>query len=371
MLSTLFSSNAMSDFTLDLTPDAEFLNTTSILDIVANVSSDAETFLTEGLTTLETATGELTIAAGVLDGLLTTATGESLSGTFDAPAFLTDLGATLATATGSLALADGIVDATLEIEDQLTTLEDFDLTTFAANGFEFLLTTADASIPIANGAFLINSETAFGPIDGVVDVAGGTFDVDLDTFLGDLAFSLDFGPEDQFPITIPTPMAPIDAVINFDSGNIEVPSFFGQAIAIPLSALSGELTLAEGTSTITLETDFGPISTSFEVDELVGDFVVDTLTGLTVDATLSGGILDLIATSGTETFATAVDLVDLNAQAIETLLQTDGSLTLGSGLVSGSVTVGEDAFAVEQTVEEVAGLLTAPISDLVGLAPAA
>jgi hypothetical protein len=369
MLSDLISAVDSSDLTLDFIPDLASLETTSLLDAVATVSSEAEAFLTDGLSTLETATGELAIASGVISGELVTAAGESFVESFDAPTFFTEAATTIAAYSGELSLADGVVNAVLEGEGELFAIDNFDLATFAAEGFEFLVSSLETTIPIENGVFLIDAETAFGSVDGFVDVTGGDLDIVLNTFAGTLDVSLDFGPESQFAIPIPVGETTIDAVVNLDSGNIEIPLLPGTDIEIPLSSLSGELVLSQGISTLSLDTQFGPVSTEFDVSGFVAESVVDALTGLTADAGLIDGQLDLVATSGDETFQTDVDLLDLNAQVVDALLQTDGSLSLGSGVVSGLVSLGEDALEVDTTIGEISDVLTTPIASLLKLSP--
>ncbi|MEL6762232.1 MAG: hypothetical protein AAFO87_00995, partial [Cyanobacteria bacterium J06607_6] len=89
MLSNLFNSIASEDALLSVVPDSDFFETTSVLDLVSTVSAEAEAFLLDGLETLETAVGEISIDAGVFDGILTTAT-DTFSALFDGPEFLTE-----------------------------------------------------------------------------------------------------------------------------------------------------------------------------------------------------------------------------------------------------------------------------------------
>ncbi|MGD1943006.1 MAG: hypothetical protein ACFB0G_17040 [Leptolyngbyaceae cyanobacterium] len=364
MLSNLFSSIVPEDALLSIVPDSDFFDTTSVLELVSTVSEEAEAFLLDGLETLETAVGEISINAGVFDGILTTAT-DTFSAIFDGPEFLTEAIEFLADTTGTLSLVDGIVNATLQVENELFEVIDFDLATFAADGFSVLLSSVDTALPIENGALLIDVETELGPISGIIDVANGALDVDLDTPIGALDFTTDFGPEAVYTFEVPTALGSIDATLNLDTGNLEVPLFIGSPIIVPLSSLSGDLTLDDGTATLAIDSQFGPISTSFEVDELVSNLVIDTLTGLSIDAALTpDGLLDVLATSGTEIFETTVDLADLGAQAVSLLEQTSGDIRLNEGLISGILSVGEDSFEIAETVADLATLLTNPIGDL-------
>jgi hypothetical protein len=217
---------------------------------------------------------------------------------------------------------------------------------------------------------LIQTETELGPINGTIDVADGRLDIDLDTFAGALNWSMDFGPEAVFPFEVPTDLGTFDALVNFDSGNLELPILAGTAIEIPLSSLSGDLQLSDGLATLSLDTRIGPVTTSFAIAETVNDLVIDTLTGLTVDANLTGGQLEVLSTSGTETFATVLDLVDLSAQLETALLETNGTLTLQDGLFTGVITVGQDTFPIAESVAELANGFVAPIGELIALPPA-
>ncbi|MGF1457760.1 MAG: hypothetical protein ACFBSG_01900 [Leptolyngbyaceae cyanobacterium] len=369
MLSTLFSPLWESDATFGVDPNFEFFDNTSLLDLVTDISPVAATFLLdEVVAPLETATGELTIEAGVIEGTLAISDDESLSFSLDGPALLSEAGTLLETATGALTLADGIVDATLTLDTEIYEVNQFDLATFAAEGLGFLITAIDTSIPIVDGAFLIDIDTALGDVTGSIDVAGGSLDLDLVTPAGEIDFSVPFSPEAQYEFAIPLFGASIDATVNLFTGNIEVP-VFGMDIAVPLESLSGELGLDEGIATLTLDSDFGPIATSFDVAELVDDWVIDTLTGLTVDAALLSGQLDVFATSPTDDFAATVDVLSLADQAIATLSQTDGALTLADESISGVITVEDTPLDIEGAIN-LADLLNTSLSNLLALSVA-
>ena len=358
----------LSNIVLEVIPDEDFLDTTSLLDIVDTFSSDTANFVSETLEDLETATGEFTVNAGQVAGAFISDSVEVILDSFDLSEFIaTDLQELLSEASGSVSLLDGIANATFQLDEDLFTLENFDLATFAAEGINFLLSSIDAAIPIDSGTFLIQAETALGPINGTVGVADGSLDLDLDTFAGELDWSIDFGPEVVFPVQIPTDFGTFEALVNFDSGNLEIPIVPGAPVTIPLSSLSGEVQLNEGLATLSLDTQLGPVNTSFAVSETINELVIDTLTGLTVDATLTEGQFDLLSTSGMEVFETTLDLLNLSAQVGATLLETDGALTLENGLLSGLITVVQDSFTIEATIDELSNLLASPIGDLISL----
>lgn len=366
MLPNLFSPLAEADFSF--APDAEFFTATA-LDLVTAISPEAADLLLEATDTLETATGEFVITAGLLEGSLTTADGEILPITLNGPELLAEAGVFLAEATGSLSLADGFVNAALAIGEDLYEIVDFDLASFAADGFDFLLSAIDTEIPVVGGQFLINTETDFGPLEGVIDITGGLLDVDLATPAGDLDFTIPFAPDAQF--FIPSPLDGGDVIIDFFSGVVEVPLFPGFGFEVPLDDLSGELALSEGIATLTVDSLFVPVEVSFAMDELVSDLVFDTLTGLAVEAELLGGELDFFADSGSETFETVIDLNELNAEAIATLLETNADLSLEAGLLSGIISVGDEETAIAEPIDSLLGLVTAPISDLLSLSSSA
>ncbi|MDB9525474.1 hypothetical protein PN498_05705 [Oscillatoria sp. CS-180] len=368
MLSTLFSSDTWSDLDLgldlDLDLDSEFLDTTSVLDVVSAFSSDAEEFVVDGLALLETIDGTAAISDGLLGISLTSETGDVTAIDFDVLGFLTNLDVLIDQASGSLSLVEGIVNANLNFDGNAYVVEGFDLATFAAEGFDFLLSSIDTTIPIQQGAFVIGFETGLGPISGVIDIAGGDFNVLLDTPAGDIDFDFEFGADAQYAVTAPTPLGEVDININLQSGNIEIPLFADQIVPIPLSSISGELGLSDGTATIAIDTLIGPIGASFAVDEIVSDFVTDALTGVAVDASLIGGQVDLVASSGTETFETAVDITDFTSQAFGLVSQVEGSVAITDGVVTGSGTVGEEPFNIEQTIASLGQLLSVPIADI-------
>ncbi|MEM6836610.1 MAG: hypothetical protein AAF609_07115 [Cyanobacteria bacterium P01_C01_bin.120] len=376
MLPNLSSFLVLPEATFSFEPNFEFLDSTAILDLVDAFSPDAAAFVLDGIDTLNTATGDFDITSGVLSGTLVPLEGDAITIEIDAPTLLTEAGELLADAVGDLSLVGGIVNANLTIGDTLYEVTDFDLATFAADGFDFLVSEVETAFPIDDGALLVDIETPLGLLAGVIDLAGGDLDIDLATPAGDLDFSVPFSPEAQIEFDVPTPVGDAAAVVNFFTGNIEVPLAFGMGFDIPLDSLSGELALSDGTATLALDTPLsdvlGQVETSFEVDELVGDAVFDFLTGVSIDASLLGSQLDLLATStADETFETSVDLAALNEAAIATLTETNGALSLDSGLLSGTVSVGADTIEVAESVDDLFSLLTGPLSDLLALSPAA
>ena len=355
---------------VDLTLDEDFFDN-SLSELLAAVSPEAEALLLDGVDTLIDATGELAIAAGVLEGTVSTPEDGPLPILFDAPAALTELGDLLADASGSLSLVDGILNAVLDLDDEQYEIIEFDLATFAADGLSFLVSEAEAVLPIVNGTLLISEETPLGLVEGAIAFGGGTLDVDVETPAGDLDLIMPFSPDTQFAFAIPTPLGSADANVNFFTGNIEIPLSPGFDIEVPLDSLNGELALDDGTATLTLDTLLGPITTDFEVDDLVSDTVVDFLAGVTLDAQLLTGQLDILATSGEEAITTAFDLIDLNNQAIEFLAETNGDFSLDEGLLSGFISVGADTIDIEQSVEDLLDLLAVPLNELLALAPSA
>lgn len=352
----------------DLILQEDFLEN-SVSELLTAISPGAEALLLDGIDTLTEATGELAIAAGVFEGSLSTPTDGLLPLLFDAPAALTELGDLLAEASGSLSLTDGILNAVLELDDDQYDIVEFDLASFAAEGLSFLISEAEATLPIVNGTVLISEATPLGMVEGAIAFGGGALDVDIESPAGALDFVIPFSPDTQFAFAIPTPLGTADVNVNFFTGLIEVPLFPGFDVELPLDSINGELELDDGTATLTLDTLVGPISTDFEVDALVSDTVIDFLTGVTLDAQLLTGQLDILATSGEEAIATAFDLLDLNNQAIDFLEETNGDLSLDAGLLSGSVSFGAETLDIEQSVDDLLDLLAVPLSDLFALAP--
>lgn len=368
MLPNSLSSLVESAATFSFVPDAEFLNA-SVLELVAAISPEAEAFVLDGVDTLATASGDLTVTGGVFEGNLVTDIGETIPFLFDAPAELSQIGDFLTAASGSLSLANGILNATIDLGDDLYQVTDFDLATFAAEGLGFLLSEVDAVFPFVDGTLFVSEDTPLGVVEGAIAFGNGALDLDLLTPAGALDFTIPFGPAAQFPFEVPTPFGDVDATVDFFAGNVAIPLPFGMDIAVPLDELTGTLTLGDGIATLAVDTPIGLIGTSLDVDELVGDVVVDYLTGVSIDAQLLAGQLDILANSGTAAFETSVDLVDLNNQAIDTLTQTNGELNLDAGLLSGIISVGDEAVGVTQSVDDLIDLLTTPLGDLFALSP--
>ncbi|NEQ43684.1 MAG: hypothetical protein F6K00_09060 [Leptolyngbya sp. SIOISBB] len=368
LVNSLLESVDAIDVDIDFMPDAGFFDN-SFSELLAAISPEAEALLLDGVDTLIDTTGELAIAAGVLEGTVSTPEDGPLPILFDAPAALTELGDLLTDASGSLSLVDGFVNAVLELDDDQYEIIEFDLATFAADGLSFLISEAETVLPIVNGTVLVSEETPLGLVEGAISFGGGSLDVDIETPAGAFDLVIPFSPDTQFAFAVPTPLGPVDANVDFFTGIIAVPFLPGLDIEVPLDSLSGELELDDGTASLTLDTLLGPIETNFEVDALVSDTVVDFLTGVTFDAQLLSGQLDILATSGEEAIATAFDLVDLNNQVIEFVAETNGDLSLDSGLLSGFISVGTDTLDIEQSVDDLLDLLAVPLSELFALAP--
>ncbi|MEM6518844.1 MAG: hypothetical protein AAF722_05855 [Cyanobacteria bacterium P01_C01_bin.70] len=375
MLPNLSSFLVLPDATFSFTPDFEFLDSTAVLDLVAAFSPDAEAFVLDGIDTLATATGDFDITSGVLSGTLAPAEGEPIAIEVDAPTLLTEVGALLDGAIGDLSLVGGIANASLTFDDAVYELVDFDLATFASDGLNFVLSEIETAFPIDDGALLVSAETPLGLLEGAIDFANGDLDIDLATPAGDLEFIVPFSPEAQIEFDVPTPVGDATAIVNFFTGNIEVPLAFDTGFDIPLDSLSGELALSDGTATLALDTPLsdvlGQVETSFEVDEMVSDAIFDFLIGVSIDASLIGSQLDFLATSTTgEPFETSVDLAALNEEAIAFLTETSGTLSLDSGLLTGTVALGADTVEVAESVDNLLDLLTSPLGELLALSPA-
>ena len=360
-------SDIISEADLMFTPDPDFFNTTSILDIVGGISPTVEALLLSGLDEAASATGEFTITSGAITGSLTTSTQDIFPISFDASGFLESLRPTLSSASATVSLTEGIVNATYEFGDLAGEVVEFNLASFAAGGLQTLITWIDTSVPIENGALQIGIDTFLGPINGSIDFTGGDLDIALDTFLGDFDFSFDFDSDDQVVVgDIGFPLG--DIVINFDTGNVEL----GAVPPIPLSSLSSDISLQDGIATISVSTPIGTFEPSFDLGELVNDVVFDTLTGLGVEASLLDGQFELLATRDSEQFQTSINLPEQLDDLVATVDQINGGFSLGAGVLSGELSIGQDnVFAISETVENIGGLLTTALGDILDLPPSA
>ena len=355
--------------TAESVPNQAFFDT-SIFELLVASSSATEPFWQNGIDTLTNATGELTITAGILDGMLSTAADESLPIAFDTPAALAAVGDWLADASGNVSLVDGIVNATLDTGDTLYEVTAFDLATFAANGLSFLVSEVDAAFPIVDGTVLISEDTPWGMVEGAIAFGNGVLDLAVESPAGAFDLAVPFSPDAQFPFAVPTPFGTVDANVNFFTGNIEIPFLPGFDIEVPLNTLNGDLTLSDGDAALTFDTVLGSFTAAVALDELVSDAAVDFLTGVTLDAQLLAGQLDILTTSGTEAIATSFDLIDLNNQAIELAEQLDGEFTLGAGILTGTAPLGAEVIAIEQSVAGLTDLLELPLSQVFSSLPA-
>jgi hypothetical protein len=340
------SSTALSleDASVSLVPDDAFLSSNSLLTILAAFDPSFADLVAALADDLATATGQIAVTGGnfVADVLLED--GSTLVGSFDAPATLRDYADLAAAAEGTVTLSGGILDGAIAVDGQSASLSGLDLAALAGSLAGDLITAIDATVPFTNGAFALDLATALGPVSGLVHVAGGDLNLDLDTPFGQLTADIDFGDDAIFPFVAPVPMVgDVNGVVDFNSGNLVVSTGVFGDIAVPLSSLSGSLTLADGLATVDTAIPLGaglnvPVSTSLELGPIASEEIAEFVQDLNGTGTLSGGILTAALDSPAGLFDLAFDVVGFTNQGADFFAGVDGLITLGEGVAAADLT---------------------------------
>ena len=322
--------NDVSDLINDIAPDLGQLSITPLLDEGVEFVGD-----------LIESTGTITIDGTNLSGTLTLDGSPPREFTTDVSDELDDLlgdvSDFLAGITGNVTLSDGQFTGDVILGDAQYPLS-IDITEALTDTFTSLLSTAEGTLPFADGVLTVDIDTALGNIDGTIDFAGGDLDLDLVTPLGNVDTSFTFPDDAQFDIPSDFLVgSDADLALDLSAGIVRVP-LPGLSFDVPLDMLAGEFGLSEGLGTFTLSSVAGlPISgtsTIFEVGPLASQIAValtDDLSGeLTIDA---GEVIGNIDT-GFGALEVSASFDDLILQASSAINQTTGTLTLGDGLAA-------------------------------------
>ncbi|NEZ61952.1 hypothetical protein D0962_04035 [Leptolyngbyaceae cyanobacterium CCMR0082] len=317
----------VSDLINEIAPDLSQLSITPFLeqgvDFVEDLIDSTGTITIDG----PNLSGELT-----QDGILRSFTIEFSDDAFDD--LLEDASDFLAGITGSASLSDGQFTGDVTIDGNDYTLS-LDITEALTDSLTSLFTSAEVTLPFANGVLNVDIDTALGDFVGTIDFAGGDLDLDLTTPFGALDTSIEFPEDAQFEL--PGDMlAGVDAELDWSAGVVRIP-IPSTLLALPLEAFSGELSLSEGSGAFTAGVDglpIGDFSTTFEVGPLASQLasaLTEDLRGeLTIDAGEIAG--NIVSDFGEFEVAAAFD--DLILQASSIIDSTTGALTLQDGIAS-------------------------------------
>ncbi|ESA36044.1 hypothetical protein N836_08675 [Leptolyngbya sp. Heron Island J] len=312
-----------------------------ISEIAPNLSQLSITpFLEQGVDFVEDlidSTGTITIDGPNLSGELTQdgITRSFTIGLDDAfDDLLEDASDFLAGITGSASLSDGQFtgDVTIDGNDYALSL---DITEALTDNLTSLFTSADVTLPFANGILNVDIDTALGDFVGTIDFAGGDLDLDLTTPFGDLDTSIEFPEDAQFEL--PDDMlSGVDAELDLSAGVVRVP-ISSVLLALPLEAFSGELSLSEGLGSFTAGFDGLPIddfSTTFEVGPLASQLASALTEDLSGELTIDAGEIAGNIVSDFGEFEVAASFDDLILRASSVIDSTTGALTLQDGIAS-------------------------------------
>ncbi len=202
----------------------------------------------------------------------------------------------------------------------------------------------DATVPLSNGAFAVDLTTALGSISGTIDIAGGDLNLDLATPFGQLVADIGFQDDAIFPFTAPVPvLGDITGAVDFNSGNIVASlGSFGN-LAVPISALNGSLTLADGLASLAATLPIGsglslPVASDIEIGPLASEYIAGFVQDLEGTGTLTNGILDATVASPLGLFETVFDVVAFTSQGANFFAGIDGVIDINNGIATGLLT---------------------------------
>jgi hypothetical protein len=329
---------------VEVIPDDAFFSSNSVLSLLAAVDPSFADLVADVAGALPDATGQVTVTEGLFDVNLALADGTTLIGTFDAPATLQTYADLAAVSNGTVTLSGGILEAAIATDGQTATLPAFDLSAAASTLVLDVINAIDATVPFTNGVFAFDLATALGPISGTIDVAGGDLNVDVVTPLGQLVADIDFNDGAVFPFSAPIPMlGSLDGVVDFNSGNIIAPlGPLGDAV-IPLSSLSGTLTLLDGVASLETSVPLTPglsvpVTTDIELGPMASEYAAELVQDLNGSGTLTDGVLDASIGTPLGLFETVFDVVEFTTQGADFFAGIDGVIDVGSGIATAALT---------------------------------
>ncbi|MDX2239144.1 MAG: hypothetical protein NW224_00495 [Leptolyngbyaceae cyanobacterium bins.302] len=291
----------------------------------------ASSSLPETINSLDEVQGTLTLSGGLLTTDLVTPFGSSQE-TYDLVALATDLNETFQGISGSLTLSSGLASGNLIVEGEEFVATDFEFASLISNFVSDFLSTLDGTVPFANGQLAIDLPTPFGDVEGTIGFGSGALVVNLDTPFAPLNFSLDFPDDAQF--TFPIPQLGTDAILNLATGQIEadlIPIFAGSELVIPINALTGNVTFADGIANLTLQSGLATVDTQFNFAAEVEESLLEFLSTATGVLSIGNGELSANLQTDLGAFAGILPASELFTDLIATLPQYAGTITLAGG----------------------------------------
>jgi hypothetical protein len=355
---------------LEVVPDDAFLSSNSLLSILAAFDPGFADLVASFAETLPDTVGQVLITDGLFEADLLLADGTALGGSFDAPTTLRGFADLAAVSNGTVTLAGGILEAAFTVDEQVVAVEGFDLAAVTSALVLDTINAIDATVPFTNGAFTLDVETALGPVSGIVDLAGGDLNIDLSTPFGQITADIDFGDEAVIPFSAPVPFfGTIDGVADLNQGIITAPvGLFGN-VAVPISALSGSLSLADGVASIATSVPFAgisvPVSTDIELGPLASEYVAQFVQDLTATGTITDGVLEASVESPLGLFEAVFDVVAFTNQGADFFAGTDGVIDLSGGIATAAISTPLGDFNDSFDLTTLALTLETPLAELV------
>ncbi|MBD1916516.1 MULTISPECIES: hypothetical protein [Cyanophyceae] len=354
---------------VEFTPNESFFSSNSVLTLLAAFDSSFAELVADFASALPDATGQISVEDGLFDANLRLADGTTLTGTFDAPTTLRGFADLAAVSNGTVTLNGGMMEAAIATDGQTAVLPRFDLTAAVSTLVLDTINAIDDTVPFANGAFTLDLATALGPIGGTVDLAGGDLNLDLATPFGQLVADIDFQDDAVFPFSASLPLVgDINGVVDFNSGNIVAPlGVFGD-LSIPLSAVTGSLTLADGLASLDASLPIGsglslPVATAdLAIGPLASEYVAEFVQDLDGTGTLTDGVLDAAIESSLGLFETTFDVVAFTNQGADFFAGIDGVIDVSGGIATASLTTPLGAIDDSFDLATVAPALEAPVT---------
>lgn len=355
---------------VDLIPNESFFGTNSVLSLLAAFDPNFANLVAGFADALPDANGQVLVDDGLFAVNLLLADGTALTGSFDAPATLRNYADLAAVSDGTVTLSGGILEAAIAADGETAALSEFNLSAAASALVLDAVNAIDATVPLSNGAFAVDLTTALGSISGTIDIAGGDLNLDLATPFGQLVADMDFQDDAIFPFTAPVPvLGDITGAVDFNSGNI-VASLgpFGD-LAVPISALNGTLTLADGLADLvaTLPSGSGfslPVASDIEIGPLASEYIAGFVQDLEGTGTLTNGILDAAVASPVGLFETVFDVVAFTSQGANFFAGIDGAVDVSNGIATTSLTTPLGDINDSFDLTTLAPTLETPIAEL-------
>ncbi|WP_017300763.1 hypothetical protein [Nodosilinea nodulosa] len=370
VLSADQASSSGNETAAEFTPNSAFFGSNSVLSLLAAFDPSFADFVADAAAALPEAAGQVTVTDGLFDANLALADGTTLTGSFDAPATLRDYADLAAVSDGSVTLSGGILEAAIATDGQTASLPAFDLSAAVSNLVLDSINAIDATVPFSNGAFALDLATALGPVSGTIDVAGGDLNLDLATPFGQLVAAMDFSDDAVIPFTAPVAgLGNIDGAVDFNSGSIVADvGPFGN-LSVPISAVSGAFTLADGVGHLDATLPIGsglnlPVTADLDVGPLASEYAAGFVQDLDGAGTLTDGVLDATLASPIGVFDTTFDVAAFANQGADFFAGIDGTIDVGGGIATASLTTPLGDINGSVDLAAAAPALETPIAEL-------